>query len=477
MDFLDADSDGYRRAGEALLETGVTAYLPTFITAPEEQLHAALREVPRRTNGGPRILGVHVEGPFLAPKRLGTHPPLARRDPDPALLERLLDVGPDPDGDPRAGAPGRRLPSSTSCSGAASPSRCGHTDATAEEANAAFDAGVRTVTHLFNAMRPFRHRDPGIAGAALARTDVVVQIILDGIHLAPETAKLVWSAAAGRVALVTDAVAGAGLDDGSYSLGGFEVKIRDGVARGPDGVLAGSSLTMIEAVQQPARARRSARQRARRRVVGSRAGDRRACRRPRRRRARRRDRRRRQPDGGARARRGTRTCRCLSPSPRRIPSRRAESGATFLAEIREQPAALSRLLEHGEDFHRVAALMHARGARDRADGRATARRTTPRLSASTPSACALAGRRSATRSRSPSTTGPDLDFSGSTVLALSQSGRTPDVLEYVERARAAGRLDGCAHERARAPSSPQRPKPSCRSTPGASKRSRRPRPT
>jgi N-acetylglucosamine-6-phosphate deacetylase len=126
---------------------------------------------------------------------------------------------------------------------------CGHTDATAVEANAAFDQGVRTVTHLFNAMRPLRHRDPGIAGAALAREDVVVQIILDGVHLAPETAGLVWRAAAGRVALVTDAVSGAGVQDGSYSLGGFEVKIRDGVARGPDGQLAGSVLTMIEAVR------------------------------------------------------------------------------------------------------------------------------------------------------------------------------------------------------------------------------------
>src|SRR5204863_636746 len=121
----------------------------------------------------------------------------------------------------------------------------GHTDATAEEANAAFDRGVRTVTHLFNAMRPFRHRDPGVAGAALARDDVVVQIIVDGIHLADETAKLVWRAAAGRVALVTDAVAGAGMTDGAYSLGGFEVDVRDGVVSGPDGVLAGSTLTML----------------------------------------------------------------------------------------------------------------------------------------------------------------------------------------------------------------------------------------
>jgi N-acetylglucosamine-6-phosphate deacetylase len=247
VDFLESDSGGYRRAGEAMLETGVTAYLPTFITAPEEQLQAALREVPAH-NGGPRILGVHVEGPFLAPKRLGTHPPLARRDPDQALLERLLDSG-----RIRMVTLAPELPGADSLIGLLLRRgvivSLGHTDATAEEANAAFDAGVRTVTHLFNAMRPFSHRDPGIAGAALTRPDVVVQIILDRIHLAAETAKIVWSAAAGRVALVTDAVAGAGLDDGSFSLGGFEVKIRDGVARGPDGVLAGSSLTMIEAVR------------------------------------------------------------------------------------------------------------------------------------------------------------------------------------------------------------------------------------
>ena len=247
IDFLDSDAAGYRRAGEALLETGVTAYLPTFITAPEEQLLAAIDEVPA-TGDGPRIIGIHLEGPFLAAGRLGTHPPLARREPDPALLERLLASGrirlvtlaPELDGaDDLIDLLLRRGVTVS----------CGHTDATADEANHAFDRGVRTVTHLFNAMRPLRHRDPGIAGAALAREDVVVQIILDGVHLAPETAALVWRAAAGRVALVTDAVSGAGVQDGSYSLGGFEVKIRDGIARGPDGQLAGSVLTMIEAVR------------------------------------------------------------------------------------------------------------------------------------------------------------------------------------------------------------------------------------
>jgi N-acetylglucosamine-6-phosphate deacetylase len=249
VDFLEADTDGYRRAGEALLETGVTAYQPTFITAPEETLLAALGEVPAQTDG-PRILGVHLEGPFLSPGRLGTHPPEARRDPDPALLERLLAAG-----RVRTMTLAPELPGADALiallrerSVAVS---LGHSDATAEEANAAFDQGVRTVTHLFNAMRPFTHRDPGIAGAALARDDVIVQIILDGIHLAAATASLVWRAAGGRVALVTDAIAGAGAggSDGSYSLGSLEVQLRDGIVRGPDGVLAGSVLTMIEAVR------------------------------------------------------------------------------------------------------------------------------------------------------------------------------------------------------------------------------------
>jgi N-acetylglucosamine-6-phosphate deacetylase len=125
----------------------------------------------------------------------------------------------------------------------------GHTDADAAQANAAFDRGARSVTHLFNAMRPFLHRDPGVVGAALARDDVVVSIILDGIHLAPETSKTVWRAARGRMALVTDAITGAGVADGSYSLGNLDVHVHEGTVRGPDGVLAGSVLTMIEAVR------------------------------------------------------------------------------------------------------------------------------------------------------------------------------------------------------------------------------------
>jgi N-acetylglucosamine-6-phosphate deacetylase len=248
VDLMDADADGYGRAGEALLETGVTAYLPTLITAPEERLVEALGEI---TPGGrgPRILGAHLEGPFLSPRRLGTHPPSARRDPDVALLRRLLAAGPVMLVTLAPELPGAlELVDLLVAEGVVVSG--GHSDATAAEANVAFDRGVRTVTHLFNAMRPFSHRDPGIAGAALARPDVTVQVILDGVHLAADTAKLVWAAAAGRVALVTDAVAGAGVDgDGSYRLGDVPVQVRDGVVRRGDGVLAGSVLSMIDAVR------------------------------------------------------------------------------------------------------------------------------------------------------------------------------------------------------------------------------------
>lgn len=249
VDFLDTDADGYQRAGTALLETGVTAYLPTFITSSEERLVEALGQVPTTHGHGPRVVGAHLEGPFLSAARLGTHPAAGRRDPDLDLTERLLAAGPvvlmtlAPEL-PKAAA----LISHLHNRGVVV--SCGHTNATAAEAGAAFDLGVRTVTHLFNAMRPLTHRDPGIVGAALARPDVVVQIIVDGVHLAPEIVQLVCRAASGRVALVTDAIAAAGIGDGAFMLGTVEVEVRGAVARQVgDAMLAGSVLTMIDAVR------------------------------------------------------------------------------------------------------------------------------------------------------------------------------------------------------------------------------------
>ncbi len=247
VDFLSASTDDYGVAGEALLQTGVTAFQPTFITAAESTLVDALRAVPA-DGARPRVLGAHVEGPFLSAERLGTHPRAHRREPDLELLERLLDAGrvtemtlaPELSG---AHALIRRLLERGVVVSA------GHTNATAPEAREAFDLGVSTVTHLYNAMRPFRSRDPGIIGVALTRRDVFVQLIVDGHHLADETVRLVWGAAAGRLALVTDATAGAGVGGGLYQLGDVPIEVTDGVPTREDGVLAGTVLTMIEAVR------------------------------------------------------------------------------------------------------------------------------------------------------------------------------------------------------------------------------------
>jgi N-acetylglucosamine-6-phosphate deacetylase len=247
VDFQIADRDGYRRAGEALLATGVTAFQPTFVTGHEADLIDALRVLPTE-ECGPRVIGAHLEGPFLAPLRLGAHDAEACRPPDPRLLHRLLDAG-----------PVRQMTLAPELPGALElidqlvardvVVSCGHSDASAAHAHRAFDRGARTVTHLFNAMRPGSPRDPGLADAALARDDVTVQLIVDGHHLAPETVLVAWHAAAGRLALVTDAVSAAGMKDGCYTLGGRKVIAAGGAVRRADATLAGSALTLIQAVR------------------------------------------------------------------------------------------------------------------------------------------------------------------------------------------------------------------------------------
>jgi N-acetylglucosamine-6-phosphate deacetylase len=247
VDLMTADRDGYARAGEAMLATGTTAFQPTFVTAAEDVLLGAVRGVPA-DDIGPRVLGAHLEGPFLSPRRMGAHEVAGRRAPDLALLRRLLDAGP-----VRQVTLAPELPGAfdliDELRGRGITISAGHTDATAPEAHLAFDRGVSTVTHLYNAMRPSTPRDPSIAVAALARPDVTVQVIVDGHHLASDTVSVAWQAASGRFALVTDAVAAAGMGDGEFLLGNQRVVAAGGVVRGPDGQLAGSALTMIEAVR------------------------------------------------------------------------------------------------------------------------------------------------------------------------------------------------------------------------------------
>jgi N-acetylglucosamine-6-phosphate deacetylase len=248
---MAADVEGMRALAHALPRYGVTAFLPTLITAAAADTDRALdrlREAFATYDGtGARCLGVHLEGPYLSPRRLGTHPPEHRRDPDPAELAawRLR-------GDVVAVTLAPELPGALdlvkSLAADGIMVSLGHSDATAYEAGLGFDAGARTVTHLFNAMSPMHHREAGLPGAALARPDIVVQLVLDGHHLAPEVVRVVWAAARGRVVLVTDATAAAGRPDGRFELAGVDLDVLDGAVRNSAGSLAGSALTLPAAV-------------------------------------------------------------------------------------------------------------------------------------------------------------------------------------------------------------------------------------
>jgi N-acetylglucosamine-6-phosphate deacetylase len=250
VDFLTTDSAGYRRAGQALAATGVTAYQPTFICSPPDVYGPALAEAAAAMAepGGTRVLGVHLEGPFLSPAFPGAHDPAYLLDPDPQVTAHLLASGAVRYMTVAPERPGG-LELVTQLVGAGVVVACGHSDADAATAHAAFDRGARAVTHIYNAQRRWQARDPGLAGAALTRADVTVQAIVDGFHLAPETVRQVFLAARGRLALVTDAVEAAGLGDGAYRLGGREVVVAGGAVRLAGGTLAGSVLTMDAAVR------------------------------------------------------------------------------------------------------------------------------------------------------------------------------------------------------------------------------------
>jgi N-acetylglucosamine-6-phosphate deacetylase len=249
-DFLACDAQGYADVAGPLLATGVTAYQPTLISAPLEGYEPALTAAAEASEraGTPRILGVHLEGPFLSPSFAGAHDAACFLEPDIALADRLCDAGPVTYVTLAPEQPGA-LDLITHLVRRGITVAVGHCDADAATAHAAFDRGARAVTHLHNAQRRWQARDPGVSGVALARSDVVVQAIVDGIHLAPETVLTAFRAARGRFALVTDAVQAAGLDEGSYRLGDRTIRVADGAVRLDDGTLAGSVLTIDQAVR------------------------------------------------------------------------------------------------------------------------------------------------------------------------------------------------------------------------------------
>ncbi|MBO6784515.1 MAG: N-acetylglucosamine-6-phosphate deacetylase [Alphaproteobacteria bacterium] len=242
-DIMEA-GDAVRTVARLHARHGTTSFLPATVTASREDLEAALAAVDAaredRGDGEARVLGAHMEGPYINPERLGAQPPHAR-DPEPDFVQEVCEAGvvklvtlaPEVAG-------GMDAIRAFAAAGIAV--QIGHTDTDYETACAALDAGATGFTHLFNAMSPLHHRAPGVTGAALARSEYAA-IIPDGVHVA-DGALLAALRAVPRLFAVTDATAAAGMPDGAYPLGEHTVTKRgDSVFLGED-TLAGSALTM-----------------------------------------------------------------------------------------------------------------------------------------------------------------------------------------------------------------------------------------
>jgi N-acetylglucosamine-6-phosphate deacetylase len=249
---LTEEPESIWRVGAVLPRFGVTAFLPTLVSPSWDTVaraQDALAAGPPEGYAGADPLGWHVEGPFIAPSRSGAH--------DPARLQ-LPDVAAVRDWSPRSGirivtlAP--ELPGALEVVGALVANgvvvSAGHSAATYDQAVAGFDAGIRYVTHLFNAMAPLDHREPGLSGAALADDRVTIGLIVDGLHVHPAVVRLVRRAVgAERLAVVSDAIAALGMPPGAYRLAGRDVIVDESSARLPDGVLAGCVVGLDEAIR------------------------------------------------------------------------------------------------------------------------------------------------------------------------------------------------------------------------------------
>lgn len=246
------------RMAAAHLLHGTTRLVVSIATAKPERMQAAAAAVAEvAATPGSTVAGCHLEGPFLAAHRCGAHDPRLLAPPDHGALEMLLRAG---RGAVRVVTLAPELPGALGlvdqvlASGAVA--AVGHTDATFGEAALAFGRGARLATHLFNAMRPIHHRDPGVAVAAMEDPRVAVELIADGVHVDPAMLALATGVCGpGRTCAVTDAVAAAGEGDGRYALAGRELEVAGGVARlaGTD-VIAGSTLTMDAALRVLVRA-------------------------------------------------------------------------------------------------------------------------------------------------------------------------------------------------------------------------------
>lgn len=251
VDFMNATPEAFATITAFHARHGTTSMLATTVTAPKGAIEAVLLTAERyHEQNGARVLGVHVEGPFISPRWPGAQNPAYIVPPN-ALwmrewLERfpgvvkLVTLAPETEG---------ALPLIEYLASSGVVCAAGHTDASYEQLIAAREHGLKHAVHLFNAMKGLHHRDPGAVGAVLTEPDISAEIIADGLHVHPAVIGMLARAKAnGKLILITDAISAAGLDDGTFSLGGLDVEVQGGAARVKDGgQLAGSTLTMADA--------------------------------------------------------------------------------------------------------------------------------------------------------------------------------------------------------------------------------------
>ncbi|NJC73614.1 N-acetylglucosamine-6-phosphate deacetylase [Planosporangium thailandense] len=250
--FTTGDPQQVRDGAGFHLAHGTTTLLASLVTSPPEPMLAAVRAYAPLVAEGV-IAGIHFEGPYLSRPRCGAQNPAHLRPPSIDELSRLLDAG---------GGAVRMVTIAPELPGALEAIRflvargvvaaIGHTDATYEQTLAGIAAGASVGTHVFNGMRPPHHREPGPVFALLAAESVTCELVADGVHLHDGTLSFATSVTGpARAALITDAMAAAGMPDGAYELGGQDVTVRDGVARLTDGdSIAGSTLTMDRALRR-----------------------------------------------------------------------------------------------------------------------------------------------------------------------------------------------------------------------------------
>ena len=252
-DFSDGDYDGLVKMCRSKLEEGVTSWLPTTLTLPEETLAAALRTAARyAAEGSPyaKIPGVHLEGPFINPACLGAQNPEYVRLPDLEEVARLNAI-----------YPVRKISFAVEVEGGIefagkvlslgiTPS-CVHTKATYHQIAAAVKHGLNNLSHFCNQMTPLHHRDIGVVGAGFMHQEMFIEVICDKIHLCPEMIDLIFKLKRhDRIQLISDAMRASGMPDGNYTLGGLPVVVADGAARlASNGALAGSTLNINTALK------------------------------------------------------------------------------------------------------------------------------------------------------------------------------------------------------------------------------------